>query len=117
MSRLSSILAVVAGAAAGAVVALAIAGGGGTTKTVTTVVKQSEPASSIPTSLNKGQGLTINQIYRRDSPGVVDIIVTSRHPPTDLVSGSRARARAPASCTTTRATSSPMSTSSRTPSR
>ncbi len=77
MSRLSSILAVVAGAAAGAVVALAIAGGGGTTKTVTTVVKQSEPASSIPTSLNKGQGLTINQIYREDSPGVVDIIVTS----------------------------------------
>jgi putative serine protease PepD len=86
MSRLSKVIPVAAGAVAGGLVALAIAGGGGSsTKTVTTVVSQrvsssALPATSsaIPTSLSKGQSLTVNQIYRKDSPGVVDIIETSQ---------------------------------------
>ncbi len=78
MSRATALMPVLTGAVAGAVVALAIAGGsGGSTKTVTTVVTQSASSAAVPTSLSKTQGLTINQIYRRDSPGVVDITVIS----------------------------------------
>jgi putative serine protease PepD len=79
MSRISALIpTAVAGAAAGGVVALAIAGsGGGSSKTVTNVVTQSAGAVSIPTSLTKTHGMTINQIYRADSPGVVDITVVS----------------------------------------
>src|SRR6516225_5878894 len=79
MSRISALIpTAVAGAAAGGVVALAIAGsGGGSSKTVTSVVTQSAGGVSIPTSLTKTQGMTINQIYRADSPGVVDITVVS----------------------------------------
>ncbi|MGO9754251.1 MAG: S1C family serine protease [Solirubrobacteraceae bacterium] len=78
MSRLSYVLPIATGAIAGGLVALAIAGGGGSsTKTVTTVVSQSVTSAAVPTSLARGQGLTINQIYRKDSPGVVDIIETS----------------------------------------
>jgi putative serine protease PepD len=79
MSRHSIPLSVLAGAVAGAVVALVIAGtGGSSTKTVTTaLVSPSGGAAAIPTSLSKTQGLTINQIYRMDSPGVVDITVQS----------------------------------------
>jgi putative serine protease PepD len=72
---------VIAGAIAGAVVALAVSSGnGGSTKTVTTVVSSASntaASTSVPTSLNRGTGMTINQIYRQDSPGVVDITVTS----------------------------------------
>ncbi len=74
-------LPVVAGAIAGAVVALVISGGGGTTRQVTTMVLPgggSSSATSVPTSLAKTQGISVNQIYRKDSPGVVDITVTSR---------------------------------------
>jgi putative serine protease PepD len=81
------LLPVIAGALAGAIVALIIAGGsGGGTKTVTTTMSSAGTSSSatspgaensVPTSLNRSQGLTINQIYRNDSPGVVDIRVTS----------------------------------------
>jgi putative serine protease PepD len=90
MNRLSTFTSVVAGAIAGAIVALAISGGsGGSTRTVTTArsTAGSSPSSgssaastsnSIPTSLSKGQAVTINQIYRQDSPGVVDITVTSQ---------------------------------------
>jgi putative serine protease PepD len=79
MSRISALIpTAIAGAAAGGVVALAIAGsGGGSSKTVTSVVTQSAGGVSIPTSLTKTQGMTINQIYRADSPGVVDITVVS----------------------------------------
>ncbi len=79
MSRLSFVLPVATGAVAGGLVALAIAGGGGSsTKTVTTVVSQRVVSSAVPTSLASSQGLTINQIYRKDSSGVVDIIETSQ---------------------------------------
>ncbi len=78
MSRLANVLPVAAGAVAGGIVALAFAGGGGSsTKTVTTVVSR-VTSVGVPTSISKGQGLTINQIYHQDSPGVVDIIETSQ---------------------------------------
>ena len=80
MSRVTKALPVATGAVAGGIVALAIAGGGGTstTKTVTTVVSPRVSSVSIPTSFSHSQGLTINQIYQKDSPGVVDIVVTSQ---------------------------------------
>jgi putative serine protease PepD len=62
-------------ALAGAVIAL-IATSGGSNGTVTTTVVQSGGASAFPTSLNSTHGLTINQIFRQDGPGVVDILVT-----------------------------------------
>jgi S1-C subfamily serine protease len=75
MIRLTKVLPVIAGAIAGAIVALLIASGG-TTKTVTDeIVSQN---SSVPASTTtKTGGLTINQIYKKDSPGVVDITTTS----------------------------------------
>jgi len=79
MSRLSYALPLAAGAVAGGIVALAIAGAGGSsTKTVTTVVTPRVSSVTIPTSLSRTTGLTINQIYRKDSPGVVDIVETSQ---------------------------------------
>lgn len=80
MSRLMKVLPVIAGAVAGAVVALLVASGGGTTKTV--VERVSSPAgstSSVPTAESKTSttGLSVNEIYKMDSPGVVDITATS----------------------------------------
>lgn len=73
------------GAIVGAVVALAAGGTGGTT---TRTVVQQTPSSgrsntsggTIPTSFASGssKGLSVNQIYRMDSPGVVDIEVLSQ---------------------------------------
>ena len=73
---LRTLLPVVAGAIAGAIVALVISGGGGGSSVTTTVV--SSASASVPTSLSKGQGMSVNEIYRKDSPGVVDITVTSK---------------------------------------
>ncbi len=77
MSRLSRILPIVGGAVAGGAIALAIASGS-TTRSVTTTVVQPAGSSSIPTSFSANRGLSVNQIYRQASPGVVDIIVTSQ---------------------------------------
>jgi putative serine protease PepD len=72
------VLPIAAGAIAGGVIAVAVASGGGTnTRSVTTTVVQ-PGASSLPTSLTGSRGLSINQIYRQDAPGVVDITVTSQ---------------------------------------
>jgi putative serine protease PepD len=78
MKRLSRILPIVAGAVAGGVIALAVAGGSTTTHSSTTTVVQPAGSSSIPTSFSANRGLSVNQIYRQTSPGVVDIIVTSQ---------------------------------------
>ncbi len=78
--NLKILLPAVVGAIVGAIVAVLVGGGGTTRRTVTTTVLSSgtsSTASSIPTSLSKQQGLSINQIYRKDSPGVVDITVTA----------------------------------------
>ncbi len=70
------LLPILAGAIAGGVIAVAVSSGSTTTHATTTVVRQSG-APAIPTSLQSGRGMTINQIYRAASPGVVDIKVTS----------------------------------------
>jgi putative serine protease PepD len=75
MKSLKTILPVLFGALAGAIVALIISSGG-TTKTVTDDIV-SQGASSVPTALTKTTGTTINAIYQKDSPGVVDIDVTA----------------------------------------
>jgi S1-C subfamily serine protease len=75
---------IIGGAVAGGVIALVVASGASTTthSTTTTVVAQ-QGATTIPTALagsstTSSSGLTVNQIYRQDSPGVVDIIVTQQ---------------------------------------
>jgi putative serine protease PepD len=78
MSRLSRLIPVIAGAVAGGLIALVLANGSSsTTHNVTTTVVQ--PGNSAePTSFTNGRGLSINQIYKTTSPGVVDIIVTQK---------------------------------------
>ena len=79
MTSFIKVLPVIAGAVAGAVVALLLASGG-TTRTITEQVV-SPSANTVPTSNSKTTtGLTVNQIYKMDSPGVVDIIATSVQP-------------------------------------
>jgi putative serine protease PepD len=76
----------ITGAIAGGAVALVIAGtsGSGSSKIVTTVVTERTAAVALPTSLSKSQGMTVNQIYRADSPGVVDITVVSQQTTTNV---------------------------------
>jgi putative serine protease PepD len=70
---------IIGGAVAGGVIALVIASSSGSTTTrsvTTTVVQQSQPG--LPTSFSTSNtGMSINQIYKSASPGVVDILVTS----------------------------------------
>jgi S1-C subfamily serine protease len=77
MSSVTRILPVVAGALAGGLIALAVSSGGSNTKTVTTTVVQPSHASTFTTALS-GRGLSVNQIYKQASPGVVDIVVTEQ---------------------------------------
>ena len=77
MTRYKALLPVVVSAVIGGLIALALAGGSGNQRT-TTIVQSTPGSSAIPTSFsNAGKGLSINQIYRQDSPGVVDITVIS----------------------------------------
>jgi S1-C subfamily serine protease len=78
MKTLSRLLPVIAGAVAGGAIALAVSSGNGSTTTryVTTTVVAPSAGGGQPTSLSSSHGLSINQIYRDASPGVVDIIVT-----------------------------------------
>ncbi len=76
MSRMSRLLPVIGGAAAGAVIAAVIASGSSSHSTVTTTVFKST-GSSLPSSFTPSKGMTINQIYKTASPGVVDLKVTS----------------------------------------
>jgi putative serine protease PepD len=69
---------VIAGAVAGGVIAIVIAGTSGSHSVTTTTVVQQPSGSSVPTSLTSGKGLTVNEIYRNASPGVVDIRVTEQ---------------------------------------
>ena len=86
MKSLSRWIPVIGGAIAGGVIALIIASGTGGSTTTTTVVQSSPSAStgtsasatSEPASIKSTGGMTINQIYRAASPGVVDILVTSQ---------------------------------------
>jgi putative serine protease PepD len=78
MKTLSRLLPVIAGAVAGGVIALVLAGGGTTTHSVTTTtVVQPGNSPTLPTSFSDTKPQTINQIYREDDPGVVDITTAS----------------------------------------
>jgi len=85
MKTLSRWIPVIGGAIAGGVIALIIASGSTSHTTTTTVVQQgsagtgtSASASVEPASIRTSGGMTINQIYRAASPGVVDILVKSQ---------------------------------------
>jgi len=70
---------IVAGAVAGGVVGLLVADNNSTTKVITetspsTAVAAARPGP-VPTALNTSKGLTVNQIFKLDGPGVVDIEV------------------------------------------
>jgi putative serine protease PepD len=78
MSRLSRVVPIVGGAVAGGAIALAVASGGGGSSHVTTqTITQPASSAAVPTALSTSHGLTINQIYRAASPGVVDITVST----------------------------------------
>ena len=77
MSSVSRWIPIIGGAVAGGVIALVIANGGGSTRSVTTTVVRPAQQTALPASFSKTSGMTINQIYRADSPGVVDIVVTA----------------------------------------
>ncbi len=80
MKSLSRWIPVIGGAVAGGVIALVIAGTSATTHVTTTVVApaRATSASAEPTSFRSVGGMSINQIYQADSPGVVDIRVISQ---------------------------------------
>jgi putative serine protease PepD len=81
MSSVNRFLPILAGAVAGGAIALVVASGSTTTKSVTTTQVISSPAASVvPSSISRGRGLTVNQISRIASPGVVDILVTENSP-------------------------------------
>jgi len=93
MRSLKTFVPAVLGAVVGAVVAVVIASGSNGSKTVTTIVSSgraastSVPSASIPSTLGSTRGMTINQIYRSASPGVVDITVTSQQSSNSLFGG------------------------------
>ena len=79
MRSVSRWLPIIGGAIAGGLIALVIASSSTSTKSVTTtVIQQGSTNSTEPTSFKAGTGLSINQIYKSASPGVVDIVVTSQ---------------------------------------
>ena len=79
MSRFSRLVPIIGGAIAGGVIALVVASGSGGTHTVTTTIAQPATSPAVPTAVSTSRGMSINQIYRNASPGVVDITVTE-HP-------------------------------------
>jgi S1-C subfamily serine protease len=88
MKRFSRFLPIAAGAIAGGAIALIVAGGGASHSTTTTVVEPAHGAA-LPTALSSGKGLTVNQIYKSASPGVVDILVTSTSSGGNLFGGTQ----------------------------
>jgi putative serine protease PepD len=78
MRSVSRWLPIIGGAIAGGVIALVIASSSTTKSVTTTVVQQGSTNSTEPTSFKGAAGLSINQIYKAASPGVVDIIVTAQ---------------------------------------
>jgi putative serine protease PepD len=71
---------IIAGAIAGGLVGLLVAETSSSTTTVVTTTSpgvSAQRASTEPTSLSRTKGLTVNQIFKQDGPGVVDIQVGS----------------------------------------
>ncbi len=78
MKVLTRLLPIIGGAIAGGLIALAVANGNSTTHSVTTTtVVQPSNSSPLPTSFSNAKASTINDIYRSDGPGVVDITTSS----------------------------------------
>src|SRR5436305_6960672 len=78
MKTLSRWMPIIAGAVAGGLIAVVIASGSSSTKTVTVTTTRPAQQPAVPASFNNGKGMTINQIYKSASPGVVDIVVTTQ---------------------------------------
>jgi putative serine protease PepD len=83
MKTFSRWVPVIAGAVAGGIIALIIASSSTSSSTVTQTITQpsasaAASAQSEPASIKTSGGMTINQIYKSASPGVVDILVTSQ---------------------------------------
>ena len=80
MSSLSRWIPIIGGAIAGGVIALVIASGSSNSNhsVTTTVYQNNGSAQGEPTAFKSSGGMSINQIYKSASPGVVDIIVTSQ---------------------------------------
>jgi S1-C subfamily serine protease len=78
MKSFSRWIPVIGGAVAGGIIALVVASGSGSTHTVTTTVVRPSQQAALPASFSKSNGMTVNQIYRSASPGVVDIVVTAQ---------------------------------------
>ncbi len=74
MKNQNRLLPILAAAIAGGLIAWAVTSGGGTNRT-TTIIQQAH--GGVPTSLTTNKGMTVNQIYRLDGPGVVDITVSA----------------------------------------
>jgi putative serine protease PepD len=78
MKVLTRLLPIIGGAIAGGLIALAVATGSTTTHSVTTTtVVQPANSSPLPTSFSNTKTSSINDIYRADAPGVVDITTSS----------------------------------------
>ncbi|MEA2198049.1 MAG: hypothetical protein QOJ25_2100 [Solirubrobacteraceae bacterium] len=68
---------ILAGAVAGGVVGLVAANENSTTKIITETTGTSAHPGPVPTALSSSKGMTVNQIYKQDSTGVVDIRVNA----------------------------------------
>jgi putative serine protease PepD len=77
MKVLTRLLPILVGVLAGGAIALVLANGNTTTHSVTTTVVQPSNPSPVPTSFTNQSAESINQIYRSDGPGVVDITTSS----------------------------------------
>jgi putative serine protease PepD len=77
MKPLNRFLPVIGGAIAGGVIALAVSSGTSNNPTTTATVYAPNRGTALPTTFASTKGMTINQIYKADSPGVVDIIVNA----------------------------------------
>jgi putative serine protease PepD len=79
MKSFSRWIPIIGGAIAGGVIALVIASTTSSTHSVTTTtVVDQTGGQGEPASFKSTGGMTINQIYKSASPGVVDILVTSQ---------------------------------------
>ncbi|HYB27277.1 MAG TPA: trypsin-like peptidase domain-containing protein [Solirubrobacteraceae bacterium] len=88
MKFLTRLLPIIGGAVAGGLIALAVANGSTTTHSVTTTtVVQTSSSPALPTSFSNAKPSTINDIYRADGPGVVDITTSSTQNSTGGVFG------------------------------
>ena len=78
MKTFSRWMPIIGGAVAGGIIALVVASSSNSSQTVTRTVTTAAQQAALPASFSKSSGMTVNQIYKSTSPGVVDIVVTSQ---------------------------------------